>query len=235
MLRATLPVDFRFVLFRGACVADERFGFRLNSSWLQCTPLEGTVNGQSQEVVVSFSHDASEIRLYRGAVTFRTDLGFNRTVMVVVKACHSRPFSKGLEAEDGKPEGGFVKVKDATTSGGDYVHSPEESDEGKVSFTFSVPEEGVYYVSARNFIPEEDFGLHDSFVFTLDGGERHIWVLVGRPGHWFWSLVNARDGDSPFRLRLKQGSHTLTIYSREKLARLDKLVMTNSPYADDGN
>ncbi|MGD8240661.1 MAG: hypothetical protein PVH68_19070 [Armatimonadota bacterium] len=50
---------------------------------------------------------------------------------------------------------------------------------------------------------------------------------------WTWVLLNARDEEYPCRFSLSRGRHTLTISSRERLARLDRLVVTSSPYAED--
>ena len=139
-----------------------------------------------------------------------------------------------MEAEAGKAQGGMVKVEDAAASGGACLHSLEGSPAGSVEFNFDVPEEGIYFVSARCLVPAEDSGRHDSFIFSMDGEEKRIWdIMGGGAGRWHWSLVNSRDGESPHRFQLTKGRHKLTITSREKLARLDRLVITNSPYAED--
>jgi hypothetical protein len=204
-----------------------------NGSWLQCDPPAGKNTGEPQTVNLTIGGKDLETRRHRGAVTFRTDAGYNRTVMVDAKVYHPRSFTTAMEAEAGKAQGGMVKVEDAAASGGACLHSLEGSPAGSVEFNFDVPEEGIYFVSARCLVPAEDSGRHDSFIFSMDGEEKRIWdIMGGGAGRWHWSLVNSRDGESPHRFQLTKGRHKLTITSREKLARLDRLVITNSPYAE---
>ena len=219
---------------RVPATAGKRWTAIPSDPWLRCTPPAGEISGDPQTVTLTVAGDNVKTRLHRGAVTFRTDTGLNRTVMVDAKVYHARAFAVAMEAEAGKTQGELQKVEDPSASGGAYLHSPEESASGRVEFGIEVPEDGVYYVAARCLVPAEDSGLHDSFRFSMDGEEPRIWDLrVGGAGRWHWSLVNSRDGESPHRFRLTKGPHKLAIISREKLARLDRLVITNSPYAED--
>jgi len=53
-----------------------------NSPWLTCTPDRGAADGKPATVRVSIADDGRDRPRYRGAVTFRTDGGLLRTVMV---------------------------------------------------------------------------------------------------------------------------------------------------------
>ena len=57
-----------------------------NSPWLACTPDRGATDGTPFVVRVSIADDGRPRPLYRGAVTFRTDRGLLRTVMVETAA-----------------------------------------------------------------------------------------------------------------------------------------------------
>jgi hypothetical protein len=83
--------------------------------------------------------------------------------------------------------------------------------------------------------PAETAGVHDSFYFSVDGGEKRLWdVPNATVGSWSWQHVAPRKGGpDPFHLKLTKGSHRLTISSREKLTRLDRIAITNSPYAEE--
>ena len=205
-----------------------------NSPWLQCIPPSGEARAAPQAIAVTFSPGKEpDIRLHRGAVTFRTDAGFNRTVMVDVKVYHPRPVAISFEAEEGKVSGGFQRAADPAASGGAYLHRPEDAEPGSVEFSFDIPEQGVYYVAALCMAPGPKTPIHDSFFSSMDGEEKLIWDLSSRGSDWNWDLASARKVEYPRRFRLSRGRHVLTISSREALARLDRVVVTNSPYAEE--
>ncbi|MFP4057870.1 MAG: hypothetical protein ACLF0G_13470 [Candidatus Brocadiia bacterium] len=216
--------------------AGEAWQAHPNSPWLRCEPASGRGSAQPQEVAVSLARRDLPVRLHRGAVTFRTDRGLCRTVMVDVRVYPPDLVVVAREAEAGEVQGGMAAVADPTASGGAYVHAPQGA-EGAVSFRFAVPRDGVYYVVARCMVPPPaaQAGVHDSFRFAMDGGERRIWDLTNRAvGAWDWQAVDARDAEpSPWPFRLEAGAHRLTIASREPLARLDRVAVTNSPYPEE--
>jgi hypothetical protein len=53
-----------------------------NSPWLACTPAQGETNGEPAAVRIEIAADGRDKPRYRGAVTFRTDRGCIRTVMI---------------------------------------------------------------------------------------------------------------------------------------------------------
>jgi hypothetical protein len=206
-----------------------------NSPWLRCEPNTGPASDVAQDVTVTAAGQGLDVRQHRGTVTFRTDKGFGRTVMADLKVYPPRPFSLAFEAEEGNVQGGLVKVEDTSASGGAYLHPPRSDAPGSVELSVEVPGDGTIFVIARCLVPDPNSGMHDSFFFSMDGCAKRIWDLqdVGAR-HWGWCLLTARDEGSltsPQRFRLKRGRRRLTIFSREFLARLDRVIVTNSPYA----
>ncbi len=218
-----------------------------NASWLRCEPSAGVAGDGVQTVLVGPDPGLSELRLHRGAITFRTDRGFCRTVLLDVKVHPTRECTVVLEAEAGNPSGGFRAVENDTASGGAYIHAleatapsggagHEESQAGKAVFVFDVTQEGVYHVLGRCMVlgPKEFAVRHDSFYMAFDEGERLRWDVTGvEYDRWQW--VQAREQakrHAAIAVPLTAGRHTLTVYSREPLTRLDRIAVTNSPYAE---
>ncbi len=216
-----------------------------NADWLRCTPAEGRCGDGWQSVTVAPAAKPADIRLYRGAVTFRTDAGLCRTVMVNVKVYPDPHVRIDREAESGTIAGGFRKVDAADASGGAYVEAaiadsndPDElrwAPEGELRFDFETPAAGRFRLMARVAVPgpADRAGLQDSFFFSIDGGEKRQLPVYGfRLGQWkwIWARTGKADGRVPHELPLKAGKHTVTIHTREPLTRIDRLVLTNAPY-----
>jgi hypothetical protein len=224
-----------------------RWTATVNAPWLRCEPSSGNTTAGVQAVRVGPVAELKEERLHRGAVTFRSDQGFTRTVMVDVKVYPANEFTAVFEAEAGALSDGFAKVADAQASGSFYIHAPEatvktegvgheQSEPGTVSFTVHVPQDGIYYLLGRCMVvgPREFAVRHDSFHFAFDNGEKHRWDVGGSPyDQWGWSSAGEQSkGYRPTKIPLKAGTHTLTIHSREPLARLDQVVLTSNPYGE---
>jgi hypothetical protein len=204
-----------------------------NSPWLRCTPASGACGDEAQSVAVTIAAEGMEPRLHRGAVTFRTDRGFQRTVMVDVKVYPQPLVRLPFEAEAGRIEDGLARVDDPTASGGAYLH-PQEVGQGAVTFTFDVPQAGTYYLVVRCMVPPpaEEAGFHDSFFVSIDGGEKHLWALpTSAIGAWMWQRVSAKGADL-YPRKLAAGRHVVTFAARESLTRLDRVVLTTSPYVE---
>ena len=92
-----------------------------NSPWLRCEPSSGTCQDAPQTVRIMFAADTPEYRLHRGAVTFRTDEGLNRSVMVDIKVYPQPYVALAAEAEQGQIEGGMRVGEDAGASAIKYV------------------------------------------------------------------------------------------------------------------
>jgi len=208
-----------------------------NSPWLRVDPAEGESKNTPRYVTVTLTPGDHPPRLHRGAVTFRTDRGFCRTVMVDARVYPADYVALAVEAEDGQLTGVMKAAKDPTASGGAFIHGLKQSDddEGTARFAFDVPGDGTYYIVGRTMVPEplDEAGSHDSFLLSVDDGEKLRWDLpMWSAGTWLWDRASGyRSRHAPFRFALKRGRHTVVVGVRESLARLDRLVLTNAPYA----
>lgn len=222
-----------------------RWTATVNAPWLRCEPSSGETSDSVQEIHVGPVAELSEQRLHRGAVTFRTDGGYSRTVMLDVKVYPGEDVTLTLEAEAGTLAGGFLKVADTQASGGFYLHAPEaqipaegvgheQSQPGTATYTFQIPTDGTYYLLGQCFVlgPREFAVRHDSFFCSLDDGEQARWDLSSIPyDQWTWTSAKEQ-GKGRLAFALKAGKHTLVIHSREPLARLDRLALTTNPYPE---
>ena len=145
--------------------AGSRWTAHPNAPWLRCSPGAGQAGDAPQQVRLAPAGADLAPRLHRGAVTFRTDKGYSRTVMVDVKVYPQPLIHLAQEAEAGKVAGGMAIVADGSASGGRYVHTPEiiertqdgeerrGADVGSVTCRFTVPSDGDYYLLARCMVP----------------------------------------------------------------------------------
>jgi len=233
------------VSLRAPRALGKRWTATVNAPWLRCEPATGQTSDELQEVRIGPVPELAEQRLHRGAVTFRTDGGYSRTVLLDVKVYPGEDVTLTFEAEDGALAGAFLKVADPTASGGFYLHAPEaetqaagvgheQSQPGTATFSFTVPTDGTYYLLGRCFVRgPRDFAVrHDSFYYSVDDGEKVRWDVQPIPyDQWTW--LPAKEQNQPrLPLVLKAGKHTLVIHSREPLARLDRLAVTTDPYPE---
>jgi hypothetical protein len=216
-----------------------------NAPWLRCEPASGSTADGVQEVRVGPIAGLKEQRLHRAAVTFRTDQGYTRTVLVDTRVYPENEVTVVFEAESGAIGGSFLKVADPTAKNGFFIHAPEakeqaagvgheQSQPGTLTIPFEITQDGVYYLMGRCQIlgPKEFAVRHDSFYFAIDGGDKIRWDLWNLP-HNQWAWRQAREqakGHSANSLPLKAGKHVLVIHSREPLARIDRVAITNDPY-----
>lgn len=204
-----------------------------NSPWLRCEPNSGIASDSAQHVRVTLVGNALPLSLHRGAVTFRTDTGLNRTVMVDARVFPTRYVTLPIEAELGEISGGIRRVSDDGALGGFYVDTPEGVS-GSVAFEFEVPVDGTYYLLGRTCVPgpAEEAPRQDSFELVMNDGDRLRWDIPNQAlGRWVWNLASAEyGGGGRHAFQLAAGKHRLTVFSRERLARLDRLVLSNAPY-----
>ena len=201
-----------------------------NAPWLRADPEEGELDGKPRRITLILRIEKeTEPSVRRGAITFRTDLGFNRTMPVEVKV-YVEPIVVEVEAEDGTLEGGMVKGTDPAASGGFYICQAPDAPRGSATYVFEVPRDGVYYVVARCYVPEPT-GVHDSFYFSMDGEPMGIWDVRVGP-EWEWTVLGERGGESPRPFKLSAGRHVFRLIGREPDTRIDRLVITTSPYPE---
>ena len=207
-----------------------------NSRWVRCRPATGPTGEHAQTVTISCDarQMGTDVGLRRAAVVFRTDRGLNLTLMVDAEIEPNPELMTVIEAEVGTLSGGMRRGADPRASGGAFVHAPEAS--GQVVLTFDVQADGLYCVLGRCLSPPPP-GQHDSFFFSMDGAEPGIWDVTAHGGGWSWDAVSRRDrtklGRSvdPVVFRLSRGRHRLTLRSRDRDCRLDRITIFNAPHA----
>ncbi|MCW8130995.1 MAG: hypothetical protein KIS92_11655 [Planctomycetota bacterium] len=207
--------------------AGAKWQARANVSWLACEPASGETSADALTVKVVADLKGRAPGNYPAAVTFRSNDGYATTVMVNLFAFHT-PVVKEVEAEACAPAAPFTTVKDEQASGGAYVTAPEDAKgDGALAWTFTLEKEGTYYISGRCQSPEPP-GVHDSFQFKLDDGEKDIWDLNSGTA-WNWYGLKGRK-DEGRGLKLAAGKHTLYLYVRERDTRIDALRISNNPF-----
>lgn len=121
--------------------------------------------------------------------------------------------------------------KDSGASGGYYVTvrpdiesvaaAPVDS-EDHIVITFTADKDTTYYLFGRLNCPTAD---DDSYWIKMDDGQFAMANGLGTSG-WEWVRIT--------RYALTAGEHTLTIAYRENGAMLDKVCISNYPYAPEG-
>lgn len=203
-----------------------------NVDWLVCTPSDGTTGDAEQSIRLTLARDLPVGR-HRAAVTFRTDLGYCRTVLVEVRQRAANPVSIEIEAEAGTIEGGYRKTDDPSASGGailEPIPDGGKDQPGAVRFDVDVPADGAYYLHARTHVPGPDAGTHDSIYISVDDAPKQQWNLLylGAPGY-HWQVFSAGEQSAtPFHL--PRGKHAVRIHPREIGARVDAIRLANEPF-----
>lgn len=100
-----------------------------------------------------------------------------------------------------------------------------------------MPQGGVHQLIVRCMVPDDQpewMGVRESFYFAVHGEQQHLRDHSAQArGAWQWVLGNSPEAEaSPFRVRLARGEHTVVIGSCAPLTRLDRIVLTTSPYAE---
>lgn len=127
--------------------------------------------------------------------------------------------------------GPMTSALDGGAFGGKYVSS-SVADSGTGTWTFSVPSAGTYVVWCRVKSPD---ATQDSFFVKMDSGAEDVYDTAEGTWspNWQWTRLNGRGGTgvpltlNPRSFSLTAGSHSLTFRGREKLARVDRVLVTN--------
>lgn len=211
-----------------------------NASWLACKPASGNVTGSEQTLELSVASSSLELRKYRGAVTFRTNTGYCRTILLESLIRHPHPFMVSFEAESAALKGSFDVVKEQSASGGSYIHNATgpmaatpEASPARVSFEMDIPEDGTYYIFGRAMAPGPNSDQKDSFYMIVDDAPAKRWDLMySGSSQWHWMpIVDAKAAGGG--MNLTKGRHVLHILARERLARLDAVCISNEPYVPE--
>lgn len=141
-----------------------------------------------------------------------------------------------LEAECGIIGETWEKVEDSKASNGFYIAAPigtvtptsastETAD--IASYTFHVPEAGMYNVWGRVITPTAN---DDSYYIQMDNSEWVTWNSIPGGNDWHWDDVHngGNSSDPAVIYQLDTGYHTLNICFREDGALLDKIGIFNT-------
>lgn len=208
-----------------------------NSPWLSCSPASGGICGTGTLVKARIAIDATKTLpgIHRGAVTFRTDRGFLKTVFITATVLPAKPWGRVFEAE-ALAHSGFAVGRSASADGGAYLvatnGTPHQT--ASVKLDVEVPADGDYQIWAQTLSEGPVTAMHDSFFVRVDGAEPRRWDLAWRsPAFWIWQAAGVWDGKDMTQVRLSKGRHMIEILSREPGARLDAIYLGNHPVPED--
>lgn len=116
----------------------------------------------------------------------------------------------------------------ASTNNNNITYQPLDANAGTVNFSFTVNEDGDYYVWSRVLAPSEE---DNSLFITFDNNQPQSWeipMLETGNDQFRWAKASAEGNDLKFNL--KAGQHTLTIQQQQDGVALDSVAI--SPVSD---
>ncbi len=119
-----------------------------------------------------------------------------------------------FEAESGVLEN---PMKVNTQNGVRYI-STKERNEGKATFTFTLPTDGIYEIKGKTIASNTG---SDSFTVSLDAGTQDIWDIPNS-SDWKWNTIKLRNNNEA-TFKLNAGRHTLTLFGREANTMIDRI------------
>ncbi len=137
-----------------------------------------------------------------------------------------------IEAESGTLTSPMGTVTDLNANGGKYIQSTLNNS-GTATYSFQLNAAGTYKIVARVYAANSS---EDSFFVNIDNKGEFIWDLnptsiSSQFGTWRDDEVTNRGTGSynapqydPYTIQLAQGTHTITIRSRESKAKLDTIT-----------
>lgn len=202
------------------------------SSNTSLVPLSGlALGGTGASRTVTITPAANQIGTSTITVTVSDgSLTASSQFLLTVNSANASRFAMNLEAELSEITGPVTVVASAATSHGNYTVG-QTADSGTMSFTFSVPAAGNYWIWSRILSANS---ASDSYYVSIDGqGEDIFDTAEGKwSPSWQWSAINGRStspavGTTPRIFSLSAGAHTLTIRVREIGAGLDQILITD--------
>jgi hypothetical protein len=131
------------------------------------------------------------------------------------------------EAESGSLTGAMTVGSDGEASSGQYVYSPQASDDAKVTYSVTVPADSYYYLWAR---AKGTSWNNNSFWLQIDNRAEIMYEIPQFDGAWTWGWEVVHPDKQPADpFYLSAGAHTLQFEGREAYAGLDRLVLTDDP------
>ncbi|MCF6177678.1 MAG: hypothetical protein L3J71_18130 [Victivallaceae bacterium] len=213
----------------------------VEGDWFTCTPVSGS-GTNTQTVTVTANATGLETRWYDGSISFRSNTGIVRTVFVRMQVYDTVPQVVSMEAET-MTRVALTEGTDSQAYGGKYIFLDDGFYVGSLSSTFTITQAGDYYISASCMVDGSlgNPGGHDSWYVRVDNTEdpivwvdNDIWDWSGYPNIWNWQPVIQRaNPQMPMKVTLSAGTHTIDFGARQSLALLDRVTISDQPYADD--
>ena len=133
------------------------------------------------------------------------------------------------EAEHGTLSGAYVIANDTNASGGQYIHVPNGTGDGRpngpsqATYCLYVSTSGIYYLKAW---VHAGSGADDSFFVRVNGNPAsgYVWDTL-RNTLYAMDYVSHRGGANPVELALGAGEHNIVFDLREDGTRLDKIEL----------
>ncbi|MBL7094327.1 PKD domain-containing protein [candidate division KSB1 bacterium] len=131
-----------------------------------------------------------------------------------------------LEGESAVTYGPMAIGNDSEASADRYIYCTSGVPKsGHAEYYFDVLEEGDYVIWGRCYALS---GGEDSFFMVMDQSTDTLtWHLDMPYNSWIWQKVSHNNVDQTFNLT--EGSHQISIVSRDIKARLDKLILSKDP------
>jgi outer membrane biosynthesis protein TonB len=147
--------------------------------------------------------------------------------------------SQYIESETGLMSSPFTIQSSSLASLGKFVLAGTSKNQGGVKLNFTVPTTGNYYIWGRTISPNFS---SDSFYISVDGTGLDIWDTAENlwSPWWQWTRITGRTANggqisnqnkTPRVFYLTKGSHILHIDGRDPSVSIDKIFITNNPYA----
>jgi hypothetical protein len=215
---------------RSNVVATCRYSTTANTPYGSMPGVFTTTDGLNQTATVSGLVSGTAYNYY---VRCQDNSGNADTTDVVISfavaPANFTPLYQYFEAEAGAVSG-LTVASDSAASGGQYL-TTTTANTGSVTFTFTAPSAGSYYVWGK--IQAVD-GNSDSWFVSADAGPTDVYDDAQSYGSfWQWTEVNGRGTSgvsfalNPRVFTLGAGTHTITFGGREQGAKLDKVLITN--------
>jgi len=114
-----------------------------------------------------------------------------------------------------------ITIKSGTTC----IRSLEDEN-GTATFTFSLPGASNVAIRNRNRCDASD---ENSVYIKMDSGTEEIYSMKVKDDRWDWDYVRSYTQDPKIYTNLAAGTHSFRIRSRQRKARIDKIVLIVSP------
>jgi hypothetical protein len=155
----------------------------------------------------------------------KTEYSEGETVQLTANASGGDPAMDNIyiEAESGILSGPVQTGNDSQASGDLYIYgTSSQPKDAKVEYTFEVKESGTYVIWGRSYALSS---AEDSYFIVVDGSTDTLtWHLDTNYNSWIWQKIS--DWYVVREFSLNQGTHTLSVITRDINARLDKVIFS---------